>query len=182
MPIMQQVMETMPLPNGGSEAQWKRQMQLSMSIQHFAVWCSPILVAAIYAIEAIILFAMCSILTTNAKFRTLFNIIAGCSLIGSLEAIASIAVLKMKAPVSTLAELRPPLGLDIFVSEGANKFVMGFLSYFTVFNIWWVVMMVLVIAAALRITKGKAFLVVLPVIILSLLFVMLGAAFTPRQS
>jgi hypothetical protein len=116
------------------------------------------------------------------KFRTLFNIVAGCSLIASLEAIASVIVLKMKAPVSTLAELKPPLGLDIFLSEGANKFLMGFLSYFTVFNIWWIIMMVLVLAAAFRITKGKAFAIVLPVILISLVLIMVGAAFTAARS
>ena len=121
-------------------------------------------------------------LTGGAKFRTLFNIVAGCSLITSLEAIASVVVLKMKAPVSTVAELKPPLGLDIFMSEGSHKVLMGFLSYFTVFNLWWIVMMVLVLSAALRISKGKAFAIVLPLVVLSLLMIMVGAAFTPSQS
>jgi hypothetical protein len=182
LPITQQVMETMPLPNGMTDAQWGKQMQISLMIQHIAVWCSPILVAIIYLIQAGILMAMASILTGTARFRTLFNIVAGCSLIASLEAIASVIVLKMKAPVSTVAELKPPLGLDIFVSEGSSKLLMGFLSYFTVFNLWWIVMMVLVLAAALRISKGKAFAILLPVIILSLLLIVVGAAFTPSQS
>jgi hypothetical protein len=129
-----------------------------------------------------VLLAMCSILTVNVKFRTLFNIVAGCSLITSLEAIASVTVLKMKAPVSTLAELKPPLGFDIFLSEGTNKFLMGFLSYFTVFNLWWIVMMVLVLAAAFRIGKGKAFAIVLPLICLSLVLIMVGAVFTAARS
>lgn len=182
LPITQQVMETMPIPNGLSEAQWNKNLQISLMIQHIAVWCSPILVAVIYLIEAGILMAMASILAGSARFRTLFNIVAGCSLITSLEAIASVTVLKMKAPVSTVAELKPPLGLDIFVSEGSNKMLMGLLSYFTVFNLWWIVMMVLVLAAALRITKGKAFAILLPLIVLSLLLVIVGAAFQRSQS
>jgi hypothetical protein len=182
LPITQQVMETMSPPNGISQAQWDRQTQISLMIQHIAVWCSPIIVALLFAFQAVVLFAMCSILTVNAKYRTLFNIVAGCSLITMLEAIASVLVLRMKAPVSTLAELKPPLGLDIFLSEGANKFLMGFLSYFTVFNVWWIIMIVLVLAAAFRITKGKAFMIVLPLILLSLALVMIGAAFTASRS
>jgi hypothetical protein len=182
LPITQQVMETMPLPNGVTQAQWDKQMQVSLMVQHIAVWCSPIIVVVFYLFQAVVLFGMCSILTVNAKFRTLFNIIAGCSLINALESIASVIVLKMKAPVSTMAELKPPLGLDIFLSEGTNKFLMGFLSYFTVFNIWWIVMMVLVLAAAFRISKGKAFGIVLPLIVISLALIMVGAMFTKARS
>jgi hypothetical protein len=182
LPITQQVMETMPLPNGVTQTQWDKQMQVSLMVQHIAVWCSPILVVVFYAFQAVVLFAMCSILTVNAKFRTLFNIVAGCSLIATLESIASVIVLKMKAPVSTMAELKPPLGLDIFLSEGSNKFLMGFLSYFTVFNIWWIIMMVLVLATAFRISKGKAFAIVLPLIVLGLALIMVGAMFTPAKS
>jgi Yip1 domain len=182
LPITQQVMETMAPPNGVTEAQWAKQVPVSLMIQHIAVWCSPVLVIVIYLIQTGILLAMASILTSSAKFRTLFNIVAGCSLIATLEAIASVAVLRMKAPVSSIAELKPPLGLDIFLSEGSNKYLMALLSYFTVFNVWWIVMMVLVLAIALRISKGKAFAIVLPLVVLSLLFIMVGAAFTPSQS
>src|SRR5581483_5958097 len=97
LPITQQVMETMSPPNGISDAQWARQTQISLMIQHIAVWCSPIIVVVLYAFQAVVLLAMCSILTVNAKYRTLFNIVAGCSLISMLEAIASVLVLRMKA-------------------------------------------------------------------------------------
>jgi hypothetical protein len=177
LPITQQVMQTMQLPNGLTEQQWDKQMQISMLIQRIAVWVSPIILLVVYAVEAGIMLAMSSILTANAKYRTLFNIVAGCSLITALEAIASIIVLKMKAPVSTVAELKPPLGLDIFLSESANKYLLGLLSYFTIFNVWWIVMMILVLAAALRISKGKAFVIVLPVVLISLVLIMVGAAF-----
>ena len=182
LPITQQVMETMSPPNGISAEQWEKQSQVSLMIQHVLVWCSPILVLVIYAVQAVIFLAMSAILTINAKFRTLFNIVAGCSLITGVEAIASVLVLRMKAPVSTLAELKPPLGLDIFLPEGSNKLLMGLGSYFTIFTIWWMVMMVLVLAAAFRISKGKAFAIVLPWILLSLVFIVLAAVFTPSQS
>ncbi len=182
LPITQQMMETMQLPNGVTEAQWNKQMQISIMVQHIAVFFSPILVAIIFAIQAVILLGMCAIVTVNAKFRTLFNVVAGCSLIGSLEAIASVIVLKMKAPVSTMAEMKPPLGLDIFLSEGTNKYLMSFLGYFTVFQIWWLIMMVLVLAATLRISKGKAFAITLPLVFFGLLFAIVGAVFAKAQS
>ncbi len=179
MPITQQMMENMSPPSGVTPDKWEKQMQISMMIQHIVVWFSPIMVMIFYLVEAAILWGMATILTARARFRTLFNIIAGCSLIASLETIASVVVLKMKAPVNSMAELKPPLGLDIFLGEGTNKFLMAFLSYFTVFNIWWIVMLVLVLAAAFRITKGKAFVMALPLILLFLVFLIIGAAFTP---
>lgn len=182
LPITQQVMEAMAPPNGVSPEQWDKQMHVSLMIQNVAVWFSPILMLIIYCVETAVLLAMASILTVNAKFRVLFNIVAGCSLIGALEAIASVVVLRMKAPVATLAELKPPLGLDIFLPEGTNKFLLALLSYFTVFQIWWLVMITLVLAASFRISKGKAFTMVLPIVLITLVFLMVGAAFTPSQS
>jgi hypothetical protein len=182
MPITQQVMETMPLPNGMTEAQWDKQMHISMIVQNVAVWLSPVLVVIIFSVETVILLAMSSILTAGAKFRALFNIVAGCAVVGSLEAIASVVVLKMKAPVATMAELKPPLGFDIFLGEGTNKYLMAFLGYFTIFQIWWMIMLILVLASALRISKGKAFAIMSPLIIFGLLFALVGAAFTKARS
>ena len=182
LPITQQMMETMQLPAGVTEAQWSKQMQISLMIQHIAVFFLPVLVVIIFAVQAVILLGMAAILTVNAKFRTLFNVVAGCSLISSLEAIASVVVLRMKAPVSTMAELKPPLGLDIFLSEGTNKYLMAILGYFTIFQVWWIIMLVLVLAAALRISKGKAFGLALPLIFFGLLFAIVGAVFARAQS
>jgi hypothetical protein len=113
----------------------------------------------------------------NAKFVWLFNLLAGCSLIQLLGGLASFAILKAKGEVSTMAELRPALGLDIFMPEGANKYAVALLGYFSIFEIWWIVMMVLIFSAAFRVTKGKAFAIISPLIILSILFRVIGAAF-----
>jgi hypothetical protein len=55
----------------------------------------------------------------------------------------------------------------------------AFLGYFSIFEIWWIVMMVLIFSTAFGTTKGKAFAVVLPLIVLSLLF-RVGAAVFQR--
>jgi len=80
-------------------------------------------------------------------------LVAGCGLIQALAAIAALIVLKGKGEVSTREELRPALGLDIFLPEGTNKFLSAFLGYFSVFEIWWIVMMVLIFAAAFRVSN-----------------------------
>ncbi len=177
-PITQHVMETMPLPANANPEQFQRGIEMGMTIQRVAMWFSPIWAAAIYAIDALILFGMCSALALNVKFRWLFNLAAGCSLIQLLAAIASVVILKAKGDISSMAELRPAMGIDIFLPEGANKFAVAFLGYFSIFELWWIVMMVLIFSHAFRVSKGKAFVVVLPLILLSLVFRVGAAAFS----
>jgi hypothetical protein len=142
----------------------------------FGPYFVPI-VLLIYALSAGILLAMSAIMGMEAKFGQLFNLIAGCGLIQSLGTIASAAVLHFKGEVSSMAELRPAMGLDIFLPEGTNKYLVAIASAFSIFQIWWFVMMVLIFAIAFRVGKGKAFAAVFPLWLVGLGFLLLGAAF-----
>ncbi len=177
MPMVQHVLETAPLPANASPEQYQKGIDMAMMFQRIGMYLAPVIAAVIYSITALILFGMCSVMSIEAKFRWLFNLIAGCSLIQLLSSIASLVILKAKGDISTMAELRPALGLDIFMPEGANKFATAFLGYFSVFEIWWVVMMVLIFSAAFRVSKGKAFAAILPLILLSIILRVGGAAF-----
>jgi len=165
------------MPAGANPDQYQRGIDMAMTIQRISMYFSPLITALIMAIQALIVYATCSVLTVDAKFRWIFNLVAGCSLIQVLAAIASIVILKAKGEVSTMAEMRPALGLDIFLPEGTNKFAMALLGYFSIFEIWWIVMMVLIFSAAFRVSKGKAFAAILPLIALSILFRTGAAAF-----
>lgn len=177
LPMIQHVLEITPAPANTPPEQYQRGMEIGMMIQRIIAFVMPLFIAVIWSVSALILFAMCSVLSVNAKFLWLLNLLAGCSLIQMLGGIAGFAILKLKGEVSTMAELRPALGLDIFMPEGTNKYAVAFLGYFSVFEIWWIVMMVLVFSAAFGVSKGKAFAIISPLIILSLLFRVVGAAF-----
>ncbi len=177
MPMVQHVMEVTPAPPNVTPEQYQRGLQIGMTFQRVAMYFAPITAAIIYAVQTLILLAMSSIMSVNAKFRSLFNLVAGCSLITLLASIASLIILRAKSEISSMAELRPALGLDIFLPEGTNKFAVAFLGYFTIFEIWWIVMMVLIFSAAFRVSKGKAFAVVLPLVLLTLVFRVGAAAF-----
>lgn len=177
LPMIQHVLEVTPPPNNTAPEQYQRGMEIGMMLQRIIAFLMPLWVAVIWAVSALILLAMCSVTAVNVKFVWLFNLLAGCSVIQLLSGIASFVILKAKGEVSTMAELRPALGLDIFMPEGANKYAVVLLGYFSVFEVWWIVMMVLVFSAAFRVSKGKAFAVVLPLIIWSILFRVMGAAF-----
>jgi hypothetical protein len=177
LPMVQHVLEVSPIPNGASPEQYQRGMDMALTIQRVSMYFSPAIVALILALQALVIWATCSVLTIDVKFRWLFNLVAGCSLIQVLASLASLAILKGKGEISTMAELRPALGLDIFLPEGTNKYAMAFLGYFTIFELWWIVMMALVFSAAFRVSKGKAFAAVLPLVAVSILLRIGSAAF-----
>jgi hypothetical protein len=177
LPMVQHVLEVSPIPAGSSPEQYQSGMDVAMTIQRVSMYFSPAIVAVILALQALAIWATCSVLTIDVKFRWLFNLVAGCSLIQVLASIASLAILKGKGEISTMAELRPALGLDIFLPEGTNKYATAFLGYFSIFEIWWIVMMVLVFSTAFRVSKGKALAAVLPLIMVSILLRMGAAAF-----
>jgi hypothetical protein len=177
LPMVQHVLEVSPIPAGSSPEQYQSGMDVAMTIQRVSMYFSPAIVAVILALQALVIWATCSVLTIDVKFRWLFNLVAGCSLIQVLASIASLAILKGKGEISTMAELRPALGLDIFLPEGTNKYATAFLGYFSIFEIWWIVMMVLVFSTAFRASKGKALAAVLPLIMVSILLRMGAAAF-----
>ncbi len=162
-----------PVPDGVTQEQFNKGAEIQAK---FGPYFVP-LVMLFYAIFAGLLLAMSAVLGVGAKFGQLFNLIAGCGLIQSLATVASAAVLHFKGEVSSMAELTPAMGLDIFMPEGTNKYLVAVGSAFSLFQIWWVVMMVLIFAAAFKVTKGKAFTAIFPLWLLGLCFALLGAAF-----
>lgn len=177
MPMVQHVLEIAPLPEGTTPEQYQRGVQMGLMVQRILMWFMPIYAFVIFAVQAAILLGISVMTGVKARFGQLFNLVAGCSLIQVLGAIAAVIVVKARGDVSTMAELRPPLGLDIFLHEGASKYLAGFLGYFSVFEIWWIVMMVLIFSAAFAVKKSKAVTVIVPLILLNILFRMVSVAF-----
>jgi Yip1 domain len=177
LPIIQHVLEVTPAPANSTPEQYQKGVEIGMMFQRVVAFLMPLIIAVVWAVSALILFAMSSVLSVNTKFLWLFNLLAGTSVISLLGGIASFVILKVKGEVSTMAELHPALGLDIFMPEGSNKYAVALLGYFSVFQLWWIVMIVLVFSAAFRVSKGKAFAIVSPLIIIGALFALIGAAF-----
>jgi hypothetical protein len=170
LPIIQHVMEVMPIPAGADPGQFAKGMAMSMTITRISMFLTPVVAAIIFLVQSLILYGSSSVMGIEAKFRPIFNLVAGCSLIQLLSSIAALIILKAKGEVSSTAELRPALGLDIFMPEGSNKYLTAFLGYFSVFELWWIVMMVLIFSSAFRVSKGKAFAAVAPWVFISLAF------------
>ncbi len=177
MPLVRHVLEVAPIPDGVAPERYQRGIAIGIMIQKAAIFLAPVTAAIIFSLQAAILLGASSVFSARAKFRELFNLVAGCSLIQAISALAAIVVLKSKGEVSSIAELRPALGIDIFLPEGTNKFLAAFLGYFSVFEIWWIVMLLLIFSAAFRVSKAKAVAVILPLVLLSLVWRLGAAAF-----
>lgn len=178
LPILQHVMEIAPLPPNVTPDQYQKRMEIGMTIQRVLLtYLAPVLAVAVLSFKSGILLATTSVMGIKANFRALFNLVSGCALISLVEQIAGLVILKAKGDVSSVAELRPPMGIDIFLPESANKFLLAFFGYFSICQIWWIVMAVLIFAAAFRVPKGRALAAISPLVLLGLGWMVVSAVF-----
>lgn len=176
-PLLHHFMETAPLPPNITPEQYARTMQIQTTIYRALVYVLPVFAIVGTAIQAGVLFGLSSVAALRAKFLQLFNLVAGCSVITALQVLAWLVILKAKGDISSATDLKPPLGLDILMPPGTNKFLLATLGYFSLFQIWWIVMAVAVYSAAFGTGKGKAATVVLPLVLLGLLLTLFGTIF-----
>jgi hypothetical protein len=169
LPIAQHVLETAPPPEGISMDQWQARLPMVEKVQNVTVYLVPLFVVIGTLVMSGILMGSCAVGQVRTKFAWLFNLMAGASIITVLEYVARFAIIKLKPEINTIAELTPPLGLDIFLPESTSKYVTALVGMFSVFEIWYIVMLVLIFAAAFKVRPGKALAVVAPVVLISLL-------------
>ena len=87
--------------------------------------------------------AMGAIVDAKVKFQHLLSLLMTCGMISTLQYIATVIVLKSKGldDIQSMQQLQVPLGLDIFIN--ANGALAGLLNFFSIFMIWYIVMLVL---------------------------------------
>lgn len=166
-PIIRQASALMPMRPGATPSEHQRAIDIGIAAQRIF---TPISIAAMIFIEALIVYGTAMAFSIRSRFGEFLNLVAGCSLISVvLTDVANTIILRSKGEISSIADLTPPLGLDILLPNDANKVVAGFLGYFSIFQLWWIVMMILIVSAAFRVSKGKALAIVAPLILLSLI-------------
>lgn len=177
LPLVQQAMANQAPPPNVSPEQFQKQMSIGLTIQRVVIYLAPVLVVVFTAIYALIVMACSVVLDLKPKFLAMFNLMAGLSIIDALKVVATSFIIHMKGEPSGMADLQPPLGLDIFMPTGSNKVLVAFLGYLNVFQIWEIVMAILIFAAAYRVSKSKAAVAVLPLFALGLILRLVGAMF-----
>ena len=178
-PIAISVMRSNPPGNlSGEQLQKALDMMEIMSKAQLVI--APLMVLAMTALVALVLFAAASVMDAKGTFGRLFTFAAHAGLVLTVAQIAMVIVLKFKGEISSMKELAPSFGPDMFLGEGASGLLIGFCKFFSLFNIWYFVVLVVGLAALLNIPKGKALGVASPVIFLTFIFVVAGAMFNNR--
>jgi hypothetical protein len=109
-------------------------------------------------------------------------LMGACGLIVALQSIATLIVLRVKGDeITTQEQLTPPFGLDIFL-QNIHGALLGLLNFFSIFEIWYLVVLTIGLAALAKTTKGKAFFAITLTWVVPLLIKVVQAMLQPSAS
>ena len=131
---------------------------------------SVLFLIAIVAVVALLIMALGAMVDARARYKHIFTLVLTGGMITILQQIATLFLVRANAEdIHTLRDLtQQPLGLDIFIHTGG---VLGsVLSFFSIFQVWLIVMIALSYSKLARVSKGKAFFATSPGWILGLIF------------
>ena len=177
--VTMQAMRNTP-PEGVDAAKLDQMVGAMESLSRFSTISAPMMFALMTLIGAALVFAGCILSQVNVRFPDLFNVMAHVGLVNALQTLAHLIVLRGKGPGVTMKELAPNFGLERFLADDAPRLLYGLVSFFSIFTLWHIVVLVLAVAALGNISKGKAFLLTSPSWVIGLLFGLIGAMQGPR--
>jgi Yip1 domain len=148
--------------------QAERARNITHAIYQYYPLAIPVIVIVFILFFAWLVSAMASMAGLRAKFRDIFSLMAACSLIPALQSIAIYIVLRTKGDeITSQDQLTPPFGLDIFL-QNIHGALLGFVNFFSIFEIWYLVILTLALAYLGKSSKGKAFFAITPAWVLPL--------------
>lgn len=143
----------------------------------FTPFIAPIIVVLFSLALAGLVTLTASMLSMRTKFRDIFALMNLCSMISVLQIVATYFVLNAKKDeLASMQQLQPPFGLDIFFSELKGP-LFAILNFFSLFQVWYLVIFGLALAYLASSSKGKAFAAITPVWLIPLLFKIVGSIF-----
>jgi len=145
----------------------------------------PIVAPIGFVVVLVILSALVNLASSmvglRTKFRDVFSLMAACSLITCLQTIASLVVLRVKGDeITSQEQMTPPFGLDIFIP--AHGALLATLNFFSIFQIWYLVILGLALAYMSGASKGKAFAAITPAWLIPLILKIIGSFFSGGAS
>jgi hypothetical protein len=143
---------------------------------------TPVVVILVLALLAWLVTISGSIVGVRAKFRDIFSLMAACSLITSLQYAATYIVVRAKGDeIQSAEQLMAPFGIDIFVQD-VHGAALAVLNFFSIFQIWYLVILVLSFAYMTGSSKGKAFAAITPAWVIPLLLSIVRVKFSGGPS
>ena len=140
---------------------------------------TPVVVLVMLAAGAGVLWIAVSITGTQARYKTLFSVLAYSTITYVLFALVGVMVLTVrgKAGITGFEDVRPPLGLDLLVPS-AGLYLGGVLNGINPFSVWGVWLAGTGVSVTHRMSRGAAigatavaYLICLLIICVPLLFV-----------
>lgn len=150
------------LPVGIPEDQLQRSLSTAVTVQRIGIALSPVSLIVKWGMGAGILYMSCVILDLRVTFKRLFALLAQCSLIPFLQDMTAFTIIRFRGhSIQKITDLAPAMGLDIFIRD-LSKPLMAVVSYFSAFNLWYIVVLSIGLSAISGCTKKKAFLATVP--------------------
>ena len=177
-PIVSEVLRTHP-PEGMDPAQYARSLPMIQLVTKVMMYLSPLWIVIGILVPAALVLVACNVLDIKVSFRDLFTIVAACSLIKMIQGVAVIAIVLAKgSDIQSMDELtNPAFGLDIFLHEGVSKAVLAFFNFFSIFEIWYIIVLAFCFAYFTRNGKARSFIATSPAWLIGLLFTVVAALF-----
>ena len=152
--------------------------RLAYLFSQIALALTPVFVVAGIALFAWLILVFCSMLGMRANFHDIFSLAAACTLITTLQYVAGYVVIRAKRDdIRSTEQLQPAFGLDIFTSDLHGP-SLAILNFFSIFELWYIVVLGLGLALLTGSSKGKAFVAITPAWALPLLFAVVGSLFS----
>ena len=143
---------------------------------------APIVVIGILLLLAWLVSVMGSMTGARAKFRDVFSLMSACAIIPALQTIANYIVIRTKGDeIQSPEQLAAPFGLDILLQDVHGP-LLAVLNFFSIFEIWYIVILTFAYAYLTKSSKGKAFIAITPAWVLPLFFRVIGSLFNRSPS
>jgi hypothetical protein len=167
---------------GLSPNQAENARRITQIISEITPIATPVFVLLFLALFAWLAVAVGSIAGLRVKFRDMFSLMAACGVIIALQSIATLIVLRAKGDeITSQEQLTPPFGLDIFL-QNIHGPLLALVNFFSLFEIWYLVVLTIGLAALARTTKGKAFFAISLTWVVPLMIRVVQTMFQPSAS
>jgi hypothetical protein len=162
--------------------QMERARNVAHMIYQFLPVVTPVIAIGVLALVVWLVTAMGSMAGLRTKFRDVFSLMASCSLILALQVIATYIVIHTKGDeITSQEQLTPPFGLDIFL-QNVHGPLLAILNYFSIFQIWYMIVLTFALAYLGKSSKGKAFFAITPAWLLPLVLRVVQAMLQGNQA
>ena len=149
---------------------------------YISLIATPIFIILFSMLIAWLINVMLSMVAAKGRFRDTFGLLMACGLIPFLQYVATYFEVRIKGdPITSAEQFQAPFGLDIFL-QGLHGIPLAFVHFFSIFQIWYLVVLTFGIAALYGISKGKAFASITPAWVIPLIFALIGALFSGGSS